>query len=55
MKIEIPKKRRDQDKGKLKISGGKIFNIKNMNVDVPLGKLVTDHRSFRFRKIFFYL
>ena len=41
MKIEIPKKRRDQDKGKLKIKGGKIFNIKNMNVEVPLGKLVT--------------
>ncbi len=40
-KIEIPKKRRDQDKGKLKVKGGKIFNIKNMNVEVPLGKLVT--------------
>lgn len=38
--IEIPKKRRDQDKGKLKIRGGKIFNIKNMNIDVPLGKFV---------------
>ena len=41
LKIDIPKKRRDQDKGKLKIKGGKIFNIKNMNVEVPLGKLVT--------------
>ena len=41
MKIDIPKKRRDQDKGKLKIKGGKIYNIKNMNVEVPLGKLVT--------------
>ncbi len=40
-KIDIPKKRRDQDKGKLKIKGGKIFNIKNMNVEVPLGKFVT--------------
>ncbi len=40
-KIEIPKKRRDQDKGKLKVRGGKIFNIKNMDVDVPLGKFVT--------------
>ena len=39
-KIELPGKRRDQDKGKLKIRGGKIFNIKNMNVDVPLGKFV---------------
>ena len=41
LKIDIPKKRRDQDKGKLKIKGGKIYNIKNMNVEVPLGKLVT--------------
>ncbi|MBU6371053.1 MAG: excinuclease ABC subunit UvrA [Patescibacteria group bacterium] len=39
-KIELPKKRRDQDKGRLKVKGGHIFNIKNMNVDVPLGKLV---------------
>lgn len=39
-KIEIREKRRDQDKGKLKIKGGKIFNIKNMNIDVPLGKFV---------------
>jgi excinuclease ABC subunit A len=39
-KIEIPNQRRNQDKGKLKIKGGKIFNIKNMDVDVPLGKLV---------------
>jgi excinuclease ABC subunit A len=37
--IEIPK-RRDQDKGKLKVKGGHIFNIKNMDVDVPLGKFV---------------
>ncbi len=41
LKIDIPKKRRDQDKGKLKIKGGKIFNIKNMNIEVPLGKFVT--------------
>ena len=40
LQVEIPKKRRDQDKGKLKVRGGKIFNIKNMDVDVPLGKLV---------------
>ncbi len=41
LKVDIPKKRRDQDKGRLKIKGGKIFNIKNMNVEVPLGKFVT--------------
>ncbi len=39
-KVDVPEKRRDQDKGKLKIAGGKIFNIKNMNVDVPLGRFV---------------
>ncbi|MGB8816124.1 MAG: excinuclease ABC subunit UvrA [Minisyncoccia bacterium] len=38
--IEIPKKRRDQDKGSIKIRGGNIYNIKNINVDIPLGKLV---------------
>jgi excinuclease ABC subunit A len=40
-RIEIPEKRRTNDKGSLKIVGGKIFNIKNMNVEVPLGKMVT--------------
>ncbi len=39
-KIEIPDKRREQDKGAIKIVGGKVFNIKNMNVEVPLGKMV---------------
>jgi excinuclease ABC subunit A len=40
-KIEIPLKRRDNNKGTLKIVGGKVFNIKNMNVEIPLGKMVT--------------
>jgi len=40
-RVEIPDERRDQDKGKIKIAGGKIFNIKNMNVEVPLGRFVT--------------
>jgi len=39
-KIEIPKTRRDENKGALKIKGGKIFNIKNLNAEVPLGRLV---------------
>lgn len=39
-KIEVPD-RRTSEKGSIKIRGGKAFNIKNMNVDVPLGKLVT--------------
>lgn len=40
-KVEIPDERRTQDKGKIKIAGGKIFNITNMNVEIPLGRLVT--------------
>lgn len=39
--VEVPDERRTQDKGKIKIAGGKIFNIKNMNVEVPLGRFVT--------------
>ncbi len=39
-RIELPEKRREQDKGALKITGGKIFSIKNLNVEVPLGKLI---------------
>ncbi len=38
--IPIPEKRRTQDKGALKIVGGKIFNIKNLTIDVPLGRLI---------------
>jgi excinuclease ABC subunit A len=40
-RVEIPEERRTQDKGKIKIAGGKIYNIKNMNVEVPLGRFVT--------------
>ena len=40
IKIEVPKERREKDKGSLKIVGGKVFNIKNMNVEIPLGKMV---------------
>ncbi len=35
-RIEIPEKRRDA-KGWLKIVGGKVFNIDNINVEIPLG------------------
>jgi len=38
-KISIPE-RRQSEKGSIKIRGGKAFNIKNMNVDVPLGRLI---------------
>jgi len=37
--IAVPDSRRTADKGKLKIRGGGLFNIKNLSVDVPLGKL----------------
>ena len=39
-RIEIPEKRRTAEKGSLKIVGGKIFNINNLNAEVPLGKMV---------------
>ncbi len=39
--IEIPERRRDENRGWLKITGGKVNNIENMNVDVPLGRLTT--------------
>jgi excinuclease ABC subunit A len=38
--IEIPEKRRTADRGKIKIRGANKFNIQNLNVDVPLQKLV---------------
>ena len=41
VKIEIPEERRTADKGTLKIRGGHVFNIQNMSVDVPLGRLVS--------------
>jgi excinuclease ABC subunit A len=38
--VEIPEKRRTADRGKIKIRGASKFNLKNVNVDVPLSKLV---------------
>ncbi len=38
--IEVPE-RRTGEKGSIKIKGGKAFNIKNLNVDIPLGRLIT--------------
>jgi excinuclease ABC subunit A len=37
--IEIPE-RRGGEKGKIQIKGGNIFNIKNLNIDIPLGRLI---------------
>lgn len=39
--IPIPEERREKDKGFLKVKGGKAFNIDNLSVEVPLGRLVT--------------
>ncbi len=39
--IDIPDVRRDQDKGKISIRSGNVFNIKNMDIDVPLGRFVS--------------
>lgn len=38
-KIEVPE-RRTGEKGKLIIKGGKAFNITNLNVEIPLGRLI---------------
>lgn len=37
--IELPEMRREADRGWIKIAGGNINNIKNMNVELPLGRL----------------
>lgn len=39
-KLEVPENRRTSEKGSIQIRAGKIFNIKHLNVDIPLGKLV---------------
>lgn len=39
-KVEVPDKRRDKNAGALSIRGGNVYNIKNLNVDIPLGKMV---------------
>jgi len=38
--IEIPDVRRDEEKGWLRIRNGNAYNIKKMNADIPLGRLV---------------
>lgn len=38
--IEVPKARRQHDKGKLMIRGGNVFNLENINIDIPLGRLI---------------
>jgi len=38
VKIPLPEKRRTSEKGAIKVRGGKIFNIKGLNIDIPLAK-----------------
>lgn len=38
-KIAVPEKRRNKEKGVLRVRGGSLFNIHDMNVDIPLGRL----------------
>src|SRR3990167_3144648 len=40
IKVPVPEKRREAEKGMLQIRAGKIFNIKHLNVDIPLGRLI---------------
>lgn len=39
-KIELPLHRRDKNKGTLKIVGAKANNLKGVNVEIPLGRMV---------------
>jgi excinuclease ABC subunit A len=38
-KVHIPEKRRDADKGNLKITGASVNNIHNINAELPLGRM----------------
>lgn len=39
-RVEVPEERRDSEKGAIRIRGGKVYNIKHLNVDIPLHRLI---------------
>lgn len=39
-KIEVPEERRESERGMIQIRAGKVFNIKHLNVDIPLHRLI---------------
>lgn len=39
-KIDLPEERRETERGKISIRAGKVFNIKHLNVDIPLHRLI---------------
>lgn len=40
VQVPVPEQRRTADKGKMKVRGASKFSLKDVNVDIPLGKLV---------------
>lgn len=40
MRIKTPEKRRDLAMGSIKVKGASLHNLKNINVEIPLGRLV---------------
>lgn len=39
--IDVPRERRSEERGWIRIRNGNAFNIKDMNADIPLGRFVT--------------
>ncbi|MEK7505895.1 MAG: excinuclease ABC subunit UvrA, partial [Patescibacteria group bacterium] len=38
--VPMPDERRTQDRGYIRVRGGKAFNVENLDVDIPLGRLI---------------
>jgi len=48
-KVPMPKKLHPRNGKSLKIYGARANNLKNLDVEIPLGQFVCHHRSIRFR------